>query len=328
MIVSKINYRISILGGGNDTPDFYSKYGSCIVGFGLNHHVYVMSNFITKLDNVCYQAYYSFPEKVSTISEFKNPGIRGSLLYLEKKFGKLPCLSIHINNTLPSSCGIGSSSSLIAGILSSVYTLLGERYTLNQIANETNYIERELLGEPGGRQDPWWIKGGIASIDFEETGKIIYNKFNLSNNFISKFKDSSIIFYYSQRQSFNIAKSYNNKNSENYKLRLLDIGRAGKKAFQNEDLEEIKDLLDENWNEKRKISELISNSDIDLIYDKVRSLDASMKVCGVGGGGAIYCLCSPEKKSQLISLIGLPTIPVDFDMEGSRIIYNHKEVST
>lgn len=323
MIISKTNYRISILGGGNDTPNFYEQHGSYIIGFGLNRHVYVMANFIDKLDNICYEAFYTFSEKVSNISEFKNPGIYGSLTFLEQKVGKLPCLCIHVNNTLPSSCGIGSSSSLIVGILNAIYNLLGYKPNKQQLSLECNYIERELLCEPGGLQDPFWASyGNIGSLTIDKDGQIIYEKFNLSQDFISEFLNSSIIFYHSQRQSFNIANSYKNKKSEIYKMRLLELAKSGKYAFKTENLEEIKRLLRESWLEKKQISNLISTPELDKIFGILESNGGVGKVCGVGGGGAIYCLCSPSVKQKIIQEVSLPTIPVELDLEGSKIIYS------
>lgn len=322
MISSRTPYRISILGGGNDTPDFYSKYGSYIIGFGLKQYVYVMANFITELDNTKYQAFYSFPERVQKIRDFKNPAIKGSMIFLENEFKKLPPLSLHINNTLPSSCGIASSSSLIVSILNAVYALFNKAIDKTQLAEYTNIIERQILKEPGGRQDPWWGSyGGIGSLQFVKNGEVEYNRFNLSPDFSKKFRQSSVLFYHSQRPSFEIAHSYNGIDKEKYKLQLLKIAQEGKIAFENEDLNWIINLLDRNWLAKKSISSSISNNEIDNIYYKVKSVGASMKVCGVGGGGAIYCICPEDRKEELISLVNLPTIPVDFDLEGSKIIY-------
>lgn len=321
MILSRTNYRISILGGGNDKPEFYSKYGSYIIGFGLNHHVYVMANFINKIDDICYQAFYSFSEKVRNVQEFKNPAIYGAMTFLEQKLGRLPCMSIHVNNTLPSSCGIASSSSLIVGILNAVYNLLGYSISKQELANSCNFIERHIINEPGGIQDPFWVSyAGIGSLSINKGGDVIYNKFNLSLDFIETLKDWSILFYYSQRQSFDIAKSYDG-NAEKQKLKLLDIALQGKNAFEQENIIEIKNLLNENWHAKKSISNMISNSNIDELYNIVQNHKGSMKVCGVGGGGAIYCLCPPNHQKDLIAAVNLPIIPIDFDYDGTKIIY-------
>ena len=323
MILSKTNYRVSILGGSVDFPEFYSQYGGYLIGFPLKQHVYTMINFIPELNHTRYQAFYSFPEKVAQISEFKNPAIYGSLTYLESKLGKLPPLSIHLNNTLPSRSGLASSSALILGIIQGILTLLGHEFTKKDLADMTNHIERIVLAEPGGRQDPWFCShAGLGSLIMDKSGNISHKQFNLSENFINEFKKSSIIFYYSERESFKVAKSYTYKQAEKYKLRLLDIAKEGKSAFEAENINWIIDLLKQNWAEKRQISKLISTPEIDKINDIITSRGGSAKVCGSGGGGGIYCLCPIDKREEIISLVNLPTIPVDIDLKGAEIIYN------
>ncbi len=81
-------------------------------------------------------------------------------------------------------------------------------------------------------------------------------------------------------------------------------------------------LLDENWNLKRTLSDGITNGDIDSLYQKGINAGAyGGKLIGAGGGGFLLFMADPDSMEAIAKTTGLKKIDFDFDFEGSRIIY-------
>ncbi len=125
-----------------------------------------------------------------------------------------------------------------------------------------------------------------------------------------------------ERASFDIAKSHDNVRADGHKLSIRDIALEAERAFNREDVEEIGRLMHESWVQKRGISNLISNSYVDDIYNKVMVNGVlGGKVMGAGGSGFLFCICPDGKRrQQAIQSIDLPYIEPGFNFTGSEII--------
>lgn len=324
MILSKTPYRVSISGGSCDYASFYSKYGCILTGFALNKYCYVSVKPLTKTSESNFEIYYSSSEKVKDIRDIQNPTVRGTLDYFNSFVHPISGLSIYIGNDLGHQSGLATSSALVVGLLNCLYSLYDLSITKKQLAELAVYIERILLKQSGGIQDSYWCSyGGFNSIEIAINGHVDVRPLSISEDFIKQFCDSSLLFYLSsERKSFEIAKSHDNEEADGLKQEILDLSYETKRAFDNEDIEDVGYLLNKSWLNKKRISSLISNEYIDGIYDKVMSAGAyGMKICGTGGSGFCFVICDAAKKEKLIEEINLPHIDTGIDYAGSRIIF-------
>jgi D-glycero-alpha-D-manno-heptose-7-phosphate kinase len=80
-------------------------------------------------------------------------------------------------------------------------------------------------------------------------------------------------------------------------------------------------LLDSAWVLKKQMSAEISNSDIDIMYDRCKSADAfGAKLLGAGGGG--YMLAITDSKSKIRQEFSDRTcLDVGISHEGTRVVY-------
>jgi len=85
-------------------------------------------------------------------------------------------------------------------------------------------------------------------------------------------------------------------------------------------------LLNEQWKVKKSMTNLITNSKIDDMYEVgIRSGALGGKLLGAGGGGFILFLVPPEKHEQLkANLNNILHVPFRFDFSGSQIVYYSK----
>jgi D-glycero-alpha-D-manno-heptose-7-phosphate kinase len=88
-------------------------------------------------------------------------------------------------------------------------------------------------------------------------------------------------------------------------------------------LDEFGLLLDEAWQQKRCLSNLISNSGIDDIYDRAKAAGAlGGKLLGAGSSGFMIFYVPPQEQDRFKSeMSGLLNIPFRFEGDGGTIIH-------
>jgi D-glycero-alpha-D-manno-heptose-7-phosphate kinase len=88
---------------------------------------------------------------------------------------------------------------------------------------------------------------------------------------------------------------------------LLDFGR----------------LLNETWKLKKSLSDKVSNTFVDHVYEIARKNGAiGGKILGAGGGGFILFFVKPEYRDRLKEALGfILHVPFRFETSGSQIIY-------
>jgi D-glycero-alpha-D-manno-heptose-7-phosphate kinase len=88
-------------------------------------------------------------------------------------------------------------------------------------------------------------------------------------------------------------------------------------------VQELGDLLDEQWQIKRKMSTQISNRKLDEIYlDAISSGASGGKLLGAGGGGFFLFLADPSKHDAIkANLSQYMFVPVRMESSGSTVIY-------
>ncbi len=84
--------------------------------------------------------------------------------------------------------------------------------------------------------------------------------------------------------------------------------------------------MDEHWQVKKRLSDKVSNGEIDAWYETARSNGAlGGKVMGAGGGGFFMFYCPNGRKGRLreaLTAEGLRELRVGVDFEGSKVLIN------
>jgi D-glycero-alpha-D-manno-heptose-7-phosphate kinase len=326
VIITKTPLRISFIGGGTDIPLFYehNNYGS-VISSTIDKYLYVIVKKQNSLFDEKYRLNYSVTETVKKINDIKNPIIRACLAYLKIK----EPLFIGTISDIPASSGMGSSSTFCVGLLNALYKLLNKKRSQNQIAEEAANIEINILKRNNGKQDHFAASyGGINKYIFY-SNKTLVKKINISKSNLAKLEKNSILLWTGQtRDASKILKDQNNKmNINNDKfIQLLDLLNVFEKILLKKtiDLNKIGDLLDKNWNLKKKFAQSISNKNIDKAYlVAMRNGAYGGKILGAGGGGFLY-LIAPISKHQKINKslksFKFKKINFLFNNQGSKII--------
>jgi D-glycero-alpha-D-manno-heptose-7-phosphate kinase len=82
-------------------------------------------------------------------------------------------------------------------------------------------------------------------------------------------------------------------------------------------------LLHENWQIKRRLSDMITTSHIDAIYETARRAGAiGGKLLGAGGGGFVLIFAPPAAQKKIKGkLKKLLLVPFKFENLGTQIIF-------
>src|SRR5210317_2235353 len=112
MFIAKVPLRVSFFGGGTDIPFFYEKndYG-CVLSTTIDKYIYITLKNHGSLFNEKYRMNYSISETINDLDQIKNDIFRNVI----SKFKIKENIYISTISDIPSSSGLGSSSSLVTG---------------------------------------------------------------------------------------------------------------------------------------------------------------------------------------------------------------------
>jgi len=92
-------------------------------------------------------------------------------------------------------------------------------------------------------------------------------------------------------------------------------------------LNEFGELLHESWQLKRTLTQNVTNSALDEIYEAGRSAGAiGGKLLGAGGGGFMLFFVPPERRQELRTRLNhLLCVPFSFSNRGSQVVVHEPE---
>lgn len=328
MIISRTPFRISFFGGGTDYPAWYRYHGGAVLAVTIDKFCYLSCRYLPPFFEHRFRIVYSKIENCQSIEEISHPSVREVLRYLNLNRG----LEIHHDGDLPARSGMGSSSAFTVGLLHALYGLKGKMPNKQQLAKESIYIEQEILQETVGSQDQVLAAyGGLNHVTFLQNGEISVRPITLSQERIEELNSHLMLFYTGIiRTASNIAQSYvNSIDDKRRQLRIMkDLVEESLSILNSgQDLTGFGELLHEAWETKRTLSNKISNSQVDELYDLARNAGAiGGKLTGAGGGGFFLLFVHPEKKAEVKNKLNqLIHVPFKFEFSGSQIIFFEPE---
>jgi D-glycero-alpha-D-manno-heptose-7-phosphate kinase len=325
MIITRTPFRISFFGGGTDFPLWYKEHGGAVLSTTIDKYCYVHCRKLPPFFDFKQKiVFFSKQEAFNDIDEIEHPAVRECYRFMKVQDG----LVMQHDGDLPSHSGLGSSSAFTVGLLNALYALQGKMISKKQLAFEAIHVEQEMIKEAVGSQDQIASAfGGLNKIVFS-LNNIEVNPITISSEKLDRLH-SHLMLFFTGFARFAVA-------IEEEKFRLLDQRKHELRAMQrlvdsaidvlNDGIDGFDDfgrLLHEGWLLKKSLSEKVSTSQIDEIYDKGIATGAlGGKILGAGGGGFILFYIAPEKQDQLKKALSpLLHVPFHFDTLGSQVIY-------
>ena len=311
---SKAPLRIGLAGGGTDVSPYCDLYGGAILNatISLNANATIeprdddkiILHAIDRNEMQEFNAVYQLPYdgKLDLLKAVYNR-IRKDYSMPEKGFR----LSTYVDAAAGS--GLGTSSTLVVAIIGAFTEMLRLPFGEYDMAHYAYEIERIDLGLAGGRQDQYAATfGGVNYMEFYADDKVIVNPlrvkqqhlFELENNLVLYFtatsRESATII---SRQSKNVTE---NKESSISAMHMLkQQAQLMKEALLRGKLNEIGEILDFGFQQKKQMAEGISNSLMEEIYETAKKSGATGgKISGAGGGGFMIFYCPGNTKYEVM----------------------------
>ena len=311
MILAKAPLRVSFFGGGSDIPAHFSQWGGATISTAIDKYVYVA---VMHTPHNHIKVSYSKQELVTNVDDIQNEIVRNALQF----FGIKSNIEITSFADIPTiGNGLGGSSAFTCALIKALSAYLGYEY-INPylIAKTACHIEIDLCGWKIGMQDQFASAfGGMNYIEYSNSGRIDVKRL-----------DTMAIEQYMILIPTNV---------EHHAAKILDSIDFEAKTFTIRELARMAEmqgtqlvnpydygrLLDSAWILKKQMSAEISNSDIDIMYDRCKSADAfGAKLLGAGGGG--YMLAITDSKEKIRREFSDRTcLDVGISHEGTRVVY-------
>jgi len=314
---SKSPLRLGLAGGGTDVAPFSDLYGGAILNATISMYAYATIEPRTDGKIILSSDDHNFTIETDSKSHLEIDGnldvLKGIYNRVIKEF-QLEPLSFKLTTFVdaPPGSGLGTSSTLVVTILGAfaewLKLPLGE-YDLAHLAYE---IERVDLAMAGGKQDQYAATfGGVNFMEFYKDDKVIVNPLRIRSKYLNELSHNMVLYYTgTSRLSSKIieAQSRNviaeNKKSIDAMLQLKRQSVMMKEAVLKGDLDNIGEILDFGWHNKKQMADGISNPMIDEIYDAAKNAGAAGgKMSGAGGGGFMFFYCPRNSRSNVIKTL-------------------------
>jgi D-glycero-alpha-D-manno-heptose-7-phosphate kinase len=322
MIISKTPLRISFVGGGTDLPEFANQHGGAVVSTSIDKwiHVVVAPRFEGDV-----RVSYSRTEIVESSRDVEHELVRESL----RATGLPRGLDIATLADVPTrGTGLGSSSAVTVGLLNALYAYQGVFRSAAQLAEEASEIEIEVLGKPIGRQDQYaTAMGGLNLIEFLPRGAgTRVEPVVCTQAALREIHRSQMLFYTGrQRAASSVLTSQKSAILDGSAVEALcamrDLAYELRERLGAGDANAFGELLHENWELKRSLTQGVSDPEIDGWYETALAAGATGgKLLGAGGGGFLLLVAAPERQATVrAALAQLRQVPFHFTARGTQI---------
>lgn len=311
---SKAPLRIGLAGGGTDVSPYSDLYGGAILNATLS--LYAKATIEPIADNkIILEAIDRNEEQVFDWDT--SLPVNGSLDLLKGVYNRVQQdygvkqqgfrLSTFVD--APAGSGLGTSSTLVVAILGAFAEMLKLPMGEYDMAHYAYEIERIDLKLAGGKQDQYAATfGGVNFMEFYGDDKVIVNPLRVKQQHLFELENNLLLYYTStSRESAEIIKKQSKNVTEKKEKsieamhHLKDQARMMKEALLKGRLNEIGEILDYGFQQKRQMAEGISNTLMEDIYETAKKAGATGgKISGAGGGGFMIFYCPVNTKYKVI----------------------------
>lgn len=291
---SRAPVRICDLGGWTDT--WYYKQGA-VFNFAVDLYSYVrvVKNDTDKIrinsENL------DISTEIQNYRKIEYDGILDLLKAAVKRMDIKEGLDIYVRADAPPGCGTGTSASVAVALIAALARYSDKYLVSHDIAELAHKLETEELNLESGVQDQYAAAyGGINFMEINYPSVKISN-ININPKRIYELESQFILVYLSSRSSSEMHKAV----IKNYQNGIKDTVDAFeimkkcacemKKAIFSEDIKEMGNIINKNWEAQKMLHPLMINAIIEKAEKIAKKHGAiGFKINGAGGGGSAIIL--------------------------------------
>lgn len=309
LIRAKAPLRISFAGGGTDVPPFPAQEVGCVLSATIDR--YAWGTLRPRDDgSICINS-LDFGTSL-TYSSRREMRLDGQMDLAKAAIARLTGaydqgFDLFLRSDAPPGSGLGSSSAMMVALVGLLKEWKNLPMTDYEVAELAYTVERSDLSIAGGMQDQYAAAfGGVNFMEFYGD-RVVVNGLKVSPDILNELEYNLLLVDTGKvRLSSNIIADqvdrYERRESESVDA-LREIKRLTsemKDLLLRRRFEEFGNLLHEEWQQKKRMSERISNSELDELYELAREEGAiGGKITGAGGGGHMLLYCRFDRKHHV-----------------------------
>ena len=328
MVISKTPYRISLFGGGTDHPKWFNENEGKVISFAIDKFCYISCRYLPPFFEYKHRFVYSKVENINKLSEIVHPAIKGS--FIKTKWNINKGLEIHYDGDLPARSGMGTSSSFTVGLINALNAIKNKKISTKDLALDAIDTEQNIIGEFVGSQDQVAVAyGGLNNINFFKKNKFKVTPLNLKKKYIREIENNTLLVFTGFSRMSNKIEKDKFTNIRSKKIQLIEIGQIANEALKifknNFNIKEIGKLLNESWKIKKSFSKIVTNKEIDKIYNEaIQNGAIGGKILGAGGGGFLLLIAEQKNHLKIKKILkNYVIVPFKLNFEGSKIVLNN-----
>lgn len=331
IIRSKAPLRLGFGGGGTDVSPFSDEEGGAVLNATINKYAYttLIPKQSSKINirSLDYGVTVHYDVDKKLIFDGEMDLAKGVINRLKKNRNGV---DIYMHTDAPPGSGLGSSSAMVVSLIGAFKEWQMLPLSNYDIAELAYAVERIDAGIKGGKQDQYAAAfGGFNFMEFHKD-TVIVNPLRINQNILNELEYNLVLYYTGRtRVSGNIIESQVDNFVAKRKETLWAMNELKqnaidmKKALLTGKLDEFGMLLNYAWEYKKKMTDKITNSRIDELYEEAKKAGAmSGKISGVGGGGFMILYCGFNKKYKVINRLeqmGGKVVDFEFDDKGLQV---------
>jgi D-glycero-alpha-D-manno-heptose-7-phosphate kinase len=239
-------------------------------------------------------------------------------------------VTIETHNDAPHGSGLGASSSLLIATTGALLKLNGNALDPMTMIGYSADLEAQNVRVPTGRQDYYpACFGGINAISFDVKGDVL-ERLDVGEGFLREFEDRLVLSFtgecrFSGTSNWNMLKMYiDDLGTTRANMRAIKATAvAMREAFIDHDLDRFGELLGEEWANRCRLAEGVTNECIERLMAAAREAGAlTGRVCGAGGGGCMTTFTAPGRRPTVeaaLEAAGATVIPYKIAREGLQV---------
>ncbi|MDE5592292.1 MAG: dehydrogenase [Helicobacter sp.] len=307
--------RLGLAGGGTDINLYCDNYTGYVLNATISKYIHCTLK-ITKTHKIVFNSPDTKSKTEYQSTEFLE--LDGKMDIYKSVYNRLVKDFIHkplsfeltTYSDVPSGSGLGGSSTLVVGIIKVfaewLRLPLGE-YDIAKLAYE---VEREDLGIVGGAQDQYAATfGGFNFMEFYKDKRVIVNPLRIKNWIMSELEEQIVLYFTNiTREAKDIEEHKKGKLGDRKSLEAMHAIKQDasnmKESLLKGDFKTLAKILGRSWQNKKIISGIVSNDELNRIYNlAIKNGAYSGKVSGAGAGGFMFFMVDPAKKYELIKML-------------------------
>jgi len=323
---SRAPVRVAFGGGGSDVTHYFEKNMGAVINATISIYSHatmkVNNNNEIKISSLDLDYELNAKNLDDAITKKGPLGLIQSILKIIKPdFG----FDLFLNSDYSVGSGLGGSATVSAAVIGCFNELRNDKWNRHEIAEIAFQAERHYLGIAGGWQDQYAaVFGGFNFLEFKADQNIVH-PIRVQDDIILELEDSLIlcdtgILHNSGNIHNDQKKTTSSKEMKEQIKKSVDLTYDIRNYLLRGSLSNFGETLHQAWSLKKKFSKLISNKEIDEIYEfAIKNGATGGKLLGAGGGGFFIFYVPPFKKNILIKSLqerGHVLKPFTFEVNG------------